>query len=101
MDDEDWVSYDDLCRDIGLLVPIDKPWPAALSKLPEAHRVYLSAIENRGQSFEGKPRVILSTIHGAKGGEAQNVILYTDLSYASTREARSSQAGSDDLHRTF
>ena len=101
LDDEDWVSYDDLCRDIGLLVPIDKPWPAALSKLPEAHRVYLSAIENRGQSFEGKPRVILSTIHGAKGGEAQNVILYTDLSYASTREARSSQAGSDDLHRTF
>jgi superfamily I DNA/RNA helicase len=69
--------------------------------MPEAHRVYLSAIENRGQSFEGKPRVTLSTIHGAKGGEAQNVILYTDLSYASTREAFASQEGSDDLHRTF
>ena len=63
--------------------------------------MYLSAIENRGQTFEGKPRVTLSTIHGAKGGEAQNVILYTDLSYASTREANNSQAGYDDLHRTF
>jgi hypothetical protein len=101
LDDDDLVAYDDLCRDIGLLVPIDQPWSAALSKLPEAHRVYLSAIENRGQTFEGKPRVTLSTIHGAKGGEAQNVILYTDLSYASTRETFASQEGSDDLHRTF
>lgn len=101
LDDDDMISYDDLCRDMGLLVPIDQPWTAALSKMPEAHRVYLSAIENRGQTFEGKPRVTLSTIHGAKGGEAQNVILYTDLSYASTREANNSQAGYDDLHRTF
>lgn len=101
VDDDDLVSHDDLCRDGGLLVDKDVPWPAALSKLPEAHRVYLNAIESRGETFEGKPKIVLSTIHGAKGGEADNVVLFTDLSYASMRESFGSESGMNDLHRTF
>ena len=32
-----------------------------------------------GEKLNEKPRIELSTIHGAKGGEAQNVVLLTDL----------------------
>ena len=42
------------------------------------------------------PRIKLSTIHGTKGGEAENVVLLTDLTYAAIQ---SSQV--DDLHRVF
>ena len=69
--------------------------------MPEAHRVYLRAVENRGENISERPRITLSTIHGAKGGEADNVVLYTDISYASVRESGASEAGNNDLHRTF
>jgi DNA helicase-2/ATP-dependent DNA helicase PcrA len=38
----------------------------------------------------------LSTIHGAKGGEADNVLLLSDLS---TRSAREYDKNSDDINR--
>jgi superfamily I DNA/RNA helicase len=37
----------------------------------------------------------MSTIHGSKGGEADNVVLFTDLSTAAM------QQNTDDLHRVF
>jgi len=37
----------------------------------------------------------LSTIHGTKGGEAENVVLFTDLTQAALDTA------GDDLHRVF
>ena len=44
------------------------------------------------------PRILLSTIHGVKGGEAQNVVILTDLS-------RNTQKGyeryPDDENRLF
>lgn len=44
-------------------------------------------IERRGPSaLESKPRVIVSTIHGAKGGQADVVILAPDLSRAGAEE---------------
>lgn len=47
----------------------------------------------------------MSTIHGSKGGEAPNVVLFTDISYASDQAVSSNTLeGSkmlDDLHRLF
>ena len=34
----------------------------------------------RGEKITKEPRIKLSTIHAAKGGEAENVILRTDIS---------------------
>ena len=65
------------------------------------HAAYIQAAERRGEELAHKPRITVSTIHGAKGGEAQNVVLYTDCSYAALREAEKDTAGSNDLHRTF
>jgi len=45
-----------------------------------------------------KPRISLSTIHGAKGAECDNVVILTDISASSERETRYNQ---DSLHRLF
>ena len=36
----------------------------------------------RGENLDQDPRIKISTIHGVKGNERDNVILLTDLSYA-------------------
>jgi DNA helicase-2/ATP-dependent DNA helicase PcrA len=101
VEDDDLVTYEDLVMNVGLLADHTEPWHTVLTKMPEAHRVYLRAVENRGENISERPRITLSTIHGAKGGEADNVVLYTDISYASVRESNASQEGDNDLHRTF
>ena len=37
-------------------------------------------MRENGEELNKEPRILLSTIHGAKGGESQNVVLLTDLS---------------------
>ena len=56
-----------------------KIWHEALTKIPEREREYFLAARVRGESLV-RPRIKISTIHGAKGGEAENVALYSDMS---------------------
>lgn len=72
--------YDMLVKDHGLMIDKDLPWYEALDKLSDDRQIYIRAALRRGQSLRGVPRIRLSTIHGAKGGEADHVILLTDLS---------------------
>ena len=39
-----------------------------------------------GEDLSGKPRISLSTIHGAKGGQGDNVVLLTDISYSAEQD---------------
>lgn len=55
-------------------------WHDALTKISQEKITYIKAALRRGQSLRGNPRIKLSTIHGAKGGEADNVVLLSDLS---------------------
>ena len=61
-------------------------------------RSYIRAMLRRGEKITKNPRIRLSTIHAAKGGEATNVILLTDLS---TRVYNSYQKNPDDESRVF
>lgn len=56
------------------------PWHDALDRLTVREVSYLRAMMRRGEKITRQPRIVLSTIHGAKGGEADNVVLLTDLS---------------------
>jgi superfamily I DNA/RNA helicase len=67
-----------------------------MDKIPGNDRLYITALLRKGEKFNAVPRIKLSTIHGTKGGEAENVVLLTDLTYAAIQ---SSQV--DDLHRVF
>tara|TARA_R110000803_G_scaffold24702_6_gene59340 strand:- start:802 stop:2340 length:1539 start_codon:yes stop_codon:yes gene_type:complete len=72
-------SYDILVEKYGLLIPKYKVWHQALDRIPIIDTVYIIAILRRKQNLNLEPRINLSTIHGAKGGEADNVMLLTDL----------------------
>jgi len=103
--DEDLVTLDQLIADHGLmpqkdlLTPIqDCIWHEAMDNIPSTERAYITALLRRGEKFNAEPRIKVSTIHGSKGGEADNVVLFTDLSTASEEEFRKNP---DDTHRVF
>lgn len=98
VEDNDMVSFDYLVQHQGLLATKDMIWSEAMDKLPDADRAYITALLRRGEKFNGDPRITASTIHAAKGGEADNVVLYTDLSPAADAEMRRNP---DDIHRVF
>lgn len=58
-------------------------WHEAFKRLGQDVRDYFVAALRRGESLTKTPRIKLSTIHGAKGGEADNVVVLSDMSYKS------------------
>ena len=87
-----------LQRHHGLLATQDMSWDVALDRLPDVDRIYLELLLNGSEDLMKMPRVRLSTIHGAKGGEATNVVVFTDL----TNAAEQSMAlDPDTMHRVF
>ena len=93
--EDDYFTFKDLKESCGLLAPLDEPWFDALDKLPSVDRAYIVAMLRRGEKFNAVPRINLSTIHQAKGGEADNVVLLLDLSPAALLTTN------DDIHRVF
>ena len=70
----------------------------ALDKVPEYKKAYVSDVIRREGSFHPVPRITLSTVHGSKGGEADNVMILSDLS----RKADESYwRDKDDERRVF
>jgi len=98
LEDMDLVKFDELVNDHGLLATKEMKWHEAMDKLPETDRAYIIALLRRGEKFNGIPRITASTIHGSKGGEADNVVLFTDLSPAADMDMR---IHPDDIHRVF
>ena len=71
----------DLIRQYGGVPKPGGPiWHEALTRLGQELSSYLIACRKRGESLIKAPRIRLSTIHGAKGGEADNVVVYSDMS---------------------
>jgi superfamily I DNA/RNA helicase len=54
-------------------------WHDGLIGIPLDDREYLLSCLRRGERLGREPRVRVSTIHGAKGAEAERVLLVTDL----------------------
>ena len=98
IDDQDLLDMATLQNSHGLVVGDELIWHKALDRLPEESRVYITALLRRGEKFNGEPRITVSTIHGSKGGESENVVIFTDLSPAADDAMR---IGNDDGHRVF
>lgn len=94
-DDDVLLDLKTLQTHHGLLVGDEMIWHEAMDKIPDKDRAYIVAMLRRGEKFNAKPRIRLSTIHGTKGGEAENVVLMLDLTNAALEES------GDELHRTF
>ncbi len=74
-------------------------WHDALDRLPKEDLSYLLSARRRGEKLQGKPRVRTSTIHGAKGGEADHVILLTEMAFRTHREMEA--GGREDEARVW
>lgn len=63
-----------------LPVNVNKTWMDALDLLSLYEREYIRNIKKNGESLLATPRITISTIHGAKGGEADNTVVMSDMS---------------------
>lgn len=68
-------NIDDLCS-TGYVA--DASWLDALS-ISGAMQNYIRMLRVRGESLIKPPRITISTIHGVKGGEADNVVIWQKL----------------------
>ena len=76
----------------------NKVWYEALDDAGSRRIEYLRKMRKNGEQLNKKPRIELSTIHAAKGGESQNVVLLTDLT-KTTMETY--ERNPDDENRLF
>ena len=93
-DQEALYTMEKLKEHHGLLT--NAIWHEALTKIGEDKRDYIIALLRRGTRLSSKAPIKLSTIHGAKGGEADHVLLLGDLS---TKFAKEYARNPDDVNR--
>lgn len=86
----------ELQRDFGL--HSSGIWHEALSGISMEDREYYISMLRKGESLTREPRISISTIHGVKGGEADNVGLLSDVT-AKTFETINNNPDSE--HRVF
>lgn len=70
------VNLSDLKTKYGLLV--DGIWHECLDRIPVDQKNYLLVALQNGENIN-EARIRISTIHGVKGGEADNVVIFSDM----------------------
>ena len=79
-------------------IKTDKVWFDAFDDLNFRTINYIRSMRRNGENLKEAPRIKLSTIHGVKGEECDNVVLFTDLERIIYESA---QRDADPEHRTF
>ena len=93
---EDKYSLKDCIDKYGLLT--DKVWYDSFEGLDTFTENYIRNMRANGEKIAANPRIKMSTIHGAKGGEAHKVLILQDLTNAALETF---QNDPDELHRLF
>ena len=93
---EKFYSMEECYQRHGLKTKI--VWYAAFDAAPLKQIKYIRKMRANGEQLNKPPRILLSTIHGVKGGEAENVVLLTDLS---NNTQKSMDRFPDDENRLF
>ena len=73
-------------------------WYKAFAGLDSDTENYIRNMLANSEKITQTPRITLSTIHGAKGGEADNVLLLPDITKSSLDQ---NDVDPDELHRLF
>ena len=75
-------TLQDIINNCNLKATSETPWQKVL-KVSEQEVAYIVSVRKRGERILTKaPRIRVSTIHKAKGGEADNVVLFLDSTKA-------------------
>ena len=76
-------------------------WYEAFDNVSLCKRDYMRAMLDNGEDVLKDPRIKVSTIHGAKGGEAHNVILYLNQTANTIKGVKKSQDKQDEEFRVW
>jgi superfamily I DNA/RNA helicase len=93
----DEVTWTDLVVDYGLTLDTDEAWYTTL-RIPNEKKSYYRALRRNGYSVkDGKDKIVCSTIHSVKGGEADNVVVIDAMAKRTFMEYE--QVNPDAEHR--
>ena len=82
LDPEQTYTLKDIIEKCNLIASHETPWQNVL-KVSDQETAYIMSARRRGERIlTGTPRIRISTIHKAKGGEADNVALLLDSTKA-------------------
>ena len=76
-------------------------WDKAFKNVAFAKRQYMKAMLLNGEDLSKPPRIKVSTIHGAKGGEATNVVLFLNQTANTIKGSKKSQAKQEEEFRVW
>ena len=82
-------------------IDINLDWYEAFNNVSVSKRDYMRAMLDNGEEILKEPRIKVSTIHGAKGGEAHNVVLYLNQTANTIKGAKKSQDKQDEEFRVW
>lgn len=95
LDEKDIDELKEICgRDFTTKFEERRPWFDSFENMAVEKRAYYRSVLARKENIRDSPRIRISTIHGAKGGEEDNVVLLTDIStktYLKMRDDESSE----------
>ena len=83
------------------LMNLSLKWYDAFDKLPESQITYMQLLLLNEEDPTKEARIKVSTIHGAKGGEATNVILFLNHTSNTLKGAKKSAAKQDEEYRVW
>ena len=76
-------------------------WYDAFDQVVPSTKDYLRSMLANGEDLSKKPRIKVSTIHGAKGGEATNVVLFLNQTLNTMKAAKKSVTKQDEEYRVW
>ena len=94
LDPDGFYDYDILVENHGLIAGRDTPAEDIVNMSKEDRR-YVAALQLRGEALT-TPRIKLSTIHRMKGGEDDNIMLFSESCWPAVNNPEQ-----DDEHRVF
>ena len=80
---------------------INLSWDQAFKNVALAKRDYMRAMLQNEEDLSKPPRIKVSTIHGAKGGEATNVVLFLNQTANTIKGSKKSQAKEEEEFRVW
>ena len=77
------------------------PWFDAFTNAPQDESYYIRTLLANGEKLREEPRIKVSTIHAAKGGECNNVVLILDNTEKIRRAMEINSQKQDEEHRVW
>lgn len=101
LDEKEWKDIEEY---VGLKMEdwnFELDWFDAFENAKMEEKKYIKEMLDNGEDLDKEARIQLSTIHAAKGGEEDNIILCLDLGRKIKKAVKKSDSKNDEEHRVW